>query len=331
MIGASGAARVRDLTPVIDAVRQAASLCREVQAHYLSHSDKTGQEPVTIADYGTQAIICRALMHHFPGDTVIAEESGAQFAQLVEPEQRAQIVALVSRILNIAVAEADLIEWLDYGQTALPGPHTWLIDPVDGTKGFLAFRHYVTAVALLEDGQATTAVIGAPEYPGSDGGALFYAESGAAYIQPMNGGVARRIHVSDRSDVTTLRALQSVEKSHVSHDRIGQVRVLAGIPDALVGWADSQEKYARIANGDAELYLRLNRTTSTRPHYVWDHAPGTVLVQAAGGRVSDLDGTPLDFSQGRALPNSGVIATNGVIHDQMVAAVQTILAAEDGA
>lgn len=322
---------MRDLTPVIDAVRQGAALCREVQAHYLTRSDKTGQEPVTIADYGAQAILCRALMRHFPADTVIAEESGAQFAQLVEPEQRAQIVTLVSRILNTTVTEADLIEWLDYGQTALPGPRTWLIDPVDGTKGFLAFRHYVTAVALLEDGQATAAVIGAPEYPGFEGGALFYAENGSAHLQLMNGGTARRIRVSDRSDMATLRALQSVEKSHVSHDRIGRVRALTGIPDALVGWADSQEKYARIANGDAELYLRLNRTTSTRPHYVWDHAPGTVLVQAAGGRVSDLDGAPLDFSQGRALPNSGVIATNGVIHAQMVAAVQTILATEGSA
>lgn len=320
---------MRDLTPVIDAVRQGAALCREVQAHYLTRSDKTGQEPVTIADYGAQAVICRALMRHFPGDTVIAEESGAQFAQLVEPEQRAQIVMLVSRILDAAVTEADLIEWLDYGQAALPGARTWLIDPVDGTKGFLAFRHYVTAVALLEDGQAAAAVIGAPEYPGYDGGALFYADGGAAHIQLMKGGAARRIHVSDRSEMPVVRALQSVEKSHVSHDRIKQVRALAGIPDGLVEWADSQEKYARIANGAAELYLRLNRTTSTRPHYVWDHAPGTVLVQAAGGKVTDLDGTPLDFSQGRALPNRGVIATNGLIHDRLVETVQAVMAAED--
>ena len=77
------------------AVRQAAQLCRLVQENYLVAETKTAgdhSEPVTIADYGSQAIICRTLQRRYPGDAVVAEESGAQFMQLVAAEQRAQVI-----------------------------------------------------------------------------------------------------------------------------------------------------------------------------------------------------------------------------------------------
>ena len=74
---------------LLAAVRDAARLCRLVQANYLSAETKTAgdhSEPVTIADYGSQAIICRALQQYYPDDAVVAEESGAQFVQLVSAE-----------------------------------------------------------------------------------------------------------------------------------------------------------------------------------------------------------------------------------------------------
>jgi 3'(2'), 5'-bisphosphate nucleotidase len=123
--------------------------------------------------------------------------------------------------------------------------------------------------------------------------------------------------------------VESVEKGHSSHDRMARARTAAGIPEELVERADSQEKYARLAKGDAELYLRLTRVNSTRPHMVWDHGPGTALVRAAGGRCTDLDGSPLDFSLGPTLAkNQGIIATNGPIHDHVIEAVRQLLAEE---
>ena len=84
---------------------------------------------------------------------------------------------------------------------------------------------------------------------------------------------------------------------------------------------DSQAKYAAVASGAAEMYLRL----PTRADYVeriWDHAAGALIVTEAGGRVTDIDGAMLDFSRGRGLErNRGVIASNGLFHDQIVAAV----------
>ncbi len=80
-----------------------------------------------------------------------------------------------------------------------------------------------------------------------------------------------------------------------------------------------------MARGDAEIYLRL----PTKPGYVeriWDHAAGFMVVSEAGGRVSDVRGAPLDFSKGRGLEaNRGVIATHGPLHDEVVAAVGSVL------
>ena len=84
-------------------------------------------------------------------------------------------------------------------------------------------------------------------------------------------------------------------------------------------------QYAVVARGDASIYLRL----PTRPDYrekVWDHAAGCIIVHEAGGRVTDVRGRPLDFSRGRTLAgNLGVVATNGVLHADVLSAVRYVL------
>lgn len=322
-----------DLAPLLHAVRLSAVLCKEVQRHHITRSEKTGSEPVTIADYGVQAILCRALQQAYPNDAVIAEESARQFAELVTPEDRQRITQLVAAVLGESTDEAEISAWLDHGRQpegTVSAGRRWLIDPVDGTKGFLANRHYVIALALLEDDQPTAAVIGAPHFYGEDGpGALLYAAAGVGYVQSMaTGGVPQRLAVSDRVEPKHLRAMESVDKSHASFERMARVRAAAGMDVNLVQRMDSQEKYAHIAAGEAELYLRLPRRPGGRPHMTWDHAPGMALVLAAGGKVTDVDGSPLDFSSGRTLNNHGVVVTNGHIHDAIIAAVQAVLREE---
>jgi HAL2 family 3'(2'),5'-bisphosphate nucleotidase len=319
-----------NLAPIHQAVRQAAALCQEVQRRHVVRSEKSGHEPVTIADYGSQAIICRTLMNHFPQCGVLSEESGAQFLGLVSVEQRDYICGLIGEILGEPVTEQQVAAWLDYGKQG-ETHHLWVIDPIDGTKGFLAQRHYVIAVGLMEARRPVGAVIGAPEYPEHPGGLLLYTRDGAAYSEPLAGGEPQRLAVSTRTLPAEVRALESVEKGHVGRTRLARVRELVGISEDQVGWADSQEKYSRIAAGDAEVYVRLPRRNSTRPHSIWDHAPGVALLEAAGGRVSDVDGQPLDFSSGSTLNNYGVVASNGPLHDALVNAVQQMLAEEEHA
>lgn len=315
-----------DLSPILKAVQQAAALCHEVQLRYLAQSEKAGKEPVTIADYGSQAIIGRAVQAAFPDDAILAEEQGDQFMAVVPDDQRQQICRLLAVTLGIAVHEADIVRWLDHGR-GRTAARTWVIDPIDGTKGFLARRHYAIAVGIVEGGQPTGAVLGAPGYRDGEG-AIFSAQGGQAWIQGLNGGAPRPIHVSDRSEAAVFRVVQSVEKAHASKDRMEAVRARAGLGAAPLREMDSMEKYGLVACGDADLYMRLPREGSAYQHKAWDHAAGTAIVLAAGGRVTDVDGTPLDFSQGAALPNRGMVVSNGRLHDRIIEAVQAVLAEE---
>jgi 3'(2'), 5'-bisphosphate nucleotidase len=319
---------VIDFQLIFKAVRQAVVLCQRVQETQLISSDKEDHEPVTIADYGAQAILSRAISIAFPDDGIIAEENGGQFMELVSDKGRTQVVHLLEDILGVWAKQTDIVKWLDHGQKRQTA-RTWVIDPVDGTKGFIALRNYVVAVGLMENGKPIGGVIGAPAFPTRDKeGALFHAKSGMAYMEPLPGGVVKRIRVSQRYEAPSLRALESVEKSHANHERMQRVREVAGLGQAALIQIDSMEKYARIAAGTAELYLRLPRLNSTRPFMIWDHCAGTALVEAAGGKVTDVDGSPLDFSRGKSLPNQGIIVSNGRIHDQVIAAVQQVLKEE---
>lgn len=312
-----------DFKPLFQAVRQAAVLCQQVQDHYLVSSDKGEHDPVTIADYGAQAILSRAISIHFPDDAILAEEQGGQFMELVAEQQRKEVIRLIGDILGITVTQVDVVKWLDYGQNR-EASRMWVIDPIDGTKGYISLRNYAIAVGLMVDRKPIGGIIGTPAYPG--GAQLFHAQSGVAYMQPLNGGEVKRIHVSNRTEAATLRALESVEKSHANHDRMQIVREEAGLGSAQLVHIDSMEKYARIAAGDAELYLRLPRLGSTRPFMIWDHCAGTAIVEAAGGKVTDVDGSPLDYSTGKTLANQGIIVSNGAIHDRVITAVQKVLA-----
>jgi 3'(2'), 5'-bisphosphate nucleotidase len=331
---------MENLDAIKQAVRQAALLCQTVQQDSFHSIDKFSQdkndkEPVTIADYGAQAIISHAIRQYFPDDAIIAEEAGEQFMALTTPEQRSKIINVITRILDLNVTQDEILSWLDHGK-GRQAARTWVIDPIDGTKGFIAMRHYAIGVGILTDGQPTGAIMAAPGYGGANAesdiqppGVLFYVQDGRAYREPLAGGPNAEIRVSARaaSDDKVL-IVQSLEQQHASKSRMAQVRQNAGLAHARTEELDSMEKYALVAAGDADVYLRLPNLDSKRPHMSWDHAAGAALVLAAGGKVTDYDGTPLDFSQGAILPNKGMLVSNGVFHDRLVSATEALIASE---
>ena len=310
---------------IIPAVRNAVKVCRTVQEHYLISNTKSSgdsKEPVTIADYGSQAIICRTLQALYPDDAVVSEESGTQFLELVSDQQRANVIEILSEVLGTAVTQDEVVAWLDFGK-GQSASRTWVIDPIDGTKGFIALRHYAIACGLLVDGKVAGGIVAAPGYKG--GGALFYTHDGASYRAPIATGDGERITISERAEPSQFVIVQSVEKAHASKSRMQRTRELAGLKNAPVYELDSMEKYALVACGDADLYMRLPREGATYAHRIWDHVAGAALVYHAGGRVTDIDGSPLDFSQGNTLPNQGMIVSNGQRHDSIVVAVQIVM------
>ena len=283
-------------------------------------------EPVTIADYGSQAILCRAVQAHYPDDAVFAEESGEQFQLLVAADQQAYITQLVSTALGVTVTVQQIIEWLDYGK-GRTAPRHWLFDPIDGTRGFVAGRHYAVGIALIEGKNVTGSIIGCPGYgtsviePYADNGAIFYAWEGKAYRVPTNGGIPEQVHVSSRTDPAEVVLLQSVERAHGDKSRKAQSYLHAGYANSHLHELDSMEKYALVASGGADVVLHIPNKPST--FNTWDHAPGQALLEAAGGRVTNLDGAALDMTHGAAIPDcKGLIISNGALHEKFVAAVQ---------
>lgn len=319
--------RVIDLQPILEAVRSAAILTRRVQRAHFASSHKAGREPVTIADYGSQAILGRTLARAYPEDAVLAEERGEQFMALVSDVDRAQVVRLVSDVLGEPVTEAQIVAWLDHGR-GRDSARAWLVDPIDGTLGFIALRRYSIAVGVVEHGLPIAGVLGSPGYPSADGfGLLFHGQGSAAYAEPLNPNhQARptRIAVAVRRKPAGMRVVESVEGANADLEAAQRVYQALGIRPANVHGVDSQDKYAMVACGDADLYMRLP-VSADYTHRAWDHAAGTALVHAAGGVVTDLDGTPLDFGHGAVLPNNrGMIISSGHAHDQVVEAVQAL-------
>ena len=173
-------------------------------------------------------------------------------------------------------------------------------------------------------------VLGCPNLDGPDGrpGALLAAARGhGAFSLPLSdaGGAARRaVRVDDVSDPARARFCESVESGHSDQDESARIAHALGITAEPVR-VDSQTKYAIVARGDASIYLRLPTSEEYREK-IWDHAAGSIVVEEAGGRVSDCSGRPLDFSQGRRLErNRGVVATSGRIHDAVLRALESNL------
>jgi 3'(2'), 5'-bisphosphate nucleotidase len=85
---------------------------------------------------------------------------------------------------------------------------------------------------------------------------------------------------------------------------------------------DGQAKHVLVAAGAAELLMRSPIDSQYR-EAIWDEAAGSLLVEEAGGRVTDAAGQPLDFTTGRRLlRNTGLIASNGHLHDAILASVR---------
>lgn len=310
-----------DLKPLLNAVRQAAALTRRVQALNSAGMMKEG-EPVTIADYGSQAILCHAITTLHPDDAVLAEESGEQFQALVSESDRELITSLVAEVLGRPVSQDDLIRWMNGGRDR-QAERVWVIDPVDGTKGFIAARRYCIACGVLEQGVPAAGILCCPGYPaGQSTGLLFFAERGVAQMEKLEGGKTYRIAVSAQPNgLSNIRAVESVESDHADHEGMLEVFKAAGFINPKLERIDSQDKYGMVACGDADVYVRLPK--GGKAHKVWDHAAGVAIVQAAGGVVTDLDGSLLDFSLGRTLAhNKGMVVTSGgTLHDRLLDAL----------
>jgi 3'(2'), 5'-bisphosphate nucleotidase len=317
-------------TVALAAVREAGKLCRQVQDGIAPDTlQKQDRSPVTVADYGSQALICRALGEAFPDDPIIAEEDSAA---LRTPENKAVLASVLAHVRTCRPdADTDAVcSWIDRGNAKDYTRRFWTLDPIDGTKGFLRGQQYAVALALIVDGQVVLSALCCPNlgpalHGERAGGSVFIAELDQGTWQTTMDGETTpvRVQVSSCADPTRIRFCESVEAAHSSHDdavRIAEKLQIAAESVRL----DSQTKYAVVARGEAEAYLRLPKSAEYQEK-IWDHAAGLLVVTEAGGRVTDIHGRDLDFTHGyKLLQNSGVIVTNGQVHPPVLQAIMDL-------
>lgn len=314
------------------ALRQAAVVCSAVQDS-LGSADKLQKQdlsPVTVADFASQAVICAALAAGSSVDRVMAEESATELRKAERETLRANVVAQVRSVLGQTVAQSEVLDLIDRGawRPDTPTQCYWTLDPVDGTKGFVRGGHYAIALALINRGQVVLGVLACPKLQVLDGsvGTLATAVRGqGAKAYPLTGETsAIALRVADVHQLSQARLCESVEPGHSDQAISSEViaRLSLSQPSLRL---DGQVKYAALAGGQASIYLRIPK----RDDYlekVWDHAPGSILVEEAGGVVTDVAGKPLDFSRGEILPlNHGIVAAGPGIHGIVIKTVQNVV------
>ncbi|KAJ2391175.1 3'(2'),5'-bisphosphate nucleotidase [Coemansia sp. RSA 2611] len=325
----------------IEAVERASQVCqavfqRLITAETLTKKDKS---PVTVADFGAQAVVNHILEQYFPDDPVVGEEDSKDLQGEEGRVLREKVTELVNATTGDAMSSDEILRAIDRGQYAGgPRGRHWTLDPIDGTKGFLRGEQFAVCLALIIDGQVHLGVVGCPNLPydmskpDGERGVLMVAVKGqGAFQRKLSADSSEQetpVHVSGVQNTSDAVFCESVEAQHSDHSTNANIARLLGITKPSVRM-DSQCKYASVARGDAEIYLRLP-VSETYVEKIWDHASGNIIIHEAGGRVSDINGKPLDFSIGRTLSaNKGVVAASAKIFDEVIGAVQATLAKDN--
>lgn len=357
-MASSSPAYARELKVAQLAVQRASLLTRRVFREKAKGTvDKDDKSPVTIGDFGAQALITAALRHNFPADEIVAEEEAVRLRQ--DAGLRDQIWDLVRdsrldddeaerEVLGGPVKDAEtMLELIDLGNSkGGSSGRIWTIDPIDGTKGFLRGGQYAVCLGLLVDGDVKVGVLGCPNLPVDDDARLT-ADSGANQTDGHGHGVLfsavqargafsralsqsaptpadKPIAMRPIRDLAEATFCESFEAAHSAHDDQAVISQKLGITRPSVRM-DSQAKYGSIARGAGDIYLRLP-VKATYQEKIWDHAAGDLIVREAGGHVTDIHGERLDFGAGRTLANNkGIVAAPAAIHATVLQAVQEVL------
>ncbi|KAE8694949.1 3'(2'),5'-bisphosphate nucleotidase [Hibiscus syriacus] len=312
----------KELATAVKAASLAASLCRKVQKGLLQSDvrSKNGRHrsPVTVADYGSQALVSFVLQQEFPGEfSLVAEEDSNDLRKDGAGEMVERITELVNESLtrdgsyNVTLSPDDVLRIIDSGKSegGSQGRH-WVLDPVDGTKGFVRGDQYAVALALLDRGKVVLGVLACPNLPltstgvddpcrrSNEAGCLFFAEvGGGTYMQPLDGSSTVKVQVSGVENPEEASFFESYEAAHSMHD---------------------------LSREMEPIYLRFPRNGYREK--IWDHAAGSIVVTEAGGVVTDAAGNPLDFSRGKYLDlDTGIIVSNHKLMPLVLNAVRASL------
>ena len=251
---------------------------RLVMARYgrVERETKAHDEPVTEADREANTHLVEGLSNAFSGDGILAEES------------------------------APRPEWWHK-------PRVWCIDPIDGTKEFLAQNGEFAVMVGLAVGSRPA--LGVVLLPARD--VLYWGgpELGAFEERPA-GSTPKALRVSDTSDIPSMYV--AISRSHRSR-RVDEMSRLLGITREQRS-GSTGIKLGMVARGDVDLYLHPSRGTKR-----WDSCGPEAILVGAGGRLTDCRGRLIDYDTDEVENTSGLIASNGRRHDEIVERVRPVV------
>ncbi|XP_004485698.1 putative 3'(2'),5'-bisphosphate nucleotidase, mitochondrial isoform X2 [Cicer arietinum] len=352
----------KELEAAVDVVHSACRLCVQVKSSLFSTDgkvlEKIDQTPVTVADFGVQALISLELNKLFPSIPLVAEEDSAFLRS----------TNLVDTVLDAVTAEAsstskpltqdDVLEAIDRGGKdafvfgSKPATY-WVLDPIDGTRGFLKASKalYVVGLALVVEGEIVIGVMGCPNWqedesekssseieegrealPGS--GIMMIAHKGYGTwtkrlnSKPQSSGVWTRCFVDSFDIIHKARFCIPESQTWESLPLSSTFNVTSNANDVgssqillLATCCGSLCKYLMVASGRASVFfLRAKEKTVIK---AWDHAVGMICIHEAGGKVTDWNGIEIDLAAdqtGRRIifPSGGILVTNGNFHNQIL-------------
>jgi histidinol-phosphatase len=195
----------------------------------------------------------------------------------------------------------------EYGSEAGQGSVRWYVDPIDGTHNFMrGVPLFGTLLALEAEGELQVGVVSAPAL----GGRWFARRGGGAWaIAAIGPGAGERRAI-------VVSKVSRLEDAHLLYGSAQEIAESGSAPgfQALIGdvWRDRGFGdfwgYALVAEGAAEAMVEVGPKS-------WDLAAPLVVVEEAGGRLTDLDGQ-------RTIHSGTVLATNGALHDEVLARLQ---------
>ena len=320
-----------DPAALLDAMRTAVTaasvVCREVRRRDddPARLTKSDDSPVTVADFAAQAVVLRRLTDALGPVAVVAEESSGELQRA--PALRAKVVEAV-RIVWTDANEDDVLGAIDLGGAQPPasGPW-WALDPIDGTKGFVRGGQFAVCLGRIEDGAPTFAAMGCPhlsidpEAPATEvdrRGALYLTDGRQVTVASLESPSKTSVVTASMEANDPAILARSFESGHTKVDEIQRIMDAARLSFTEVA-VDSQVKYALVAAGRADVYLRHPHDRNRRDP-VWDHAAGVSLVTTTGRVATDIQGKALDWTAGSTLANNmGILCAPPSLHQRLLA------------
>lgn len=269
-----------ELDTAIAVARAAGSMILDLYATDLVAEQKVGvdeySEPVTIADRQASRLIVDELTAAFPDDAILSEE------------------------------EPDNVE------LRLAKRRVWIIDPIDGTAGFVRRDgDFGVQIALAESGVPVVGVVYLPFHD-----RLSYAVRGGGSFAVQGDDAPIRMQASDVRDLAEMKLAMS--RNHPS-PRMGRIIEHFGFV-GIINRGSVGLKVGLIADQTCDIYIHPSPRTK-----LWDTCAPQVILQEAGGEFTDLFGFPIRYDRADVQNHNGILATNGVGHGSAVAHLKPLL------